>query len=229
MSEHNVEDEIVKEMKRLKIKGDGLSYGAIHDMILEKNPKLHTRDQLSHHALELYDEIYEKYGRHLCRVYASYPFIYTKGYHGFDMVYLYEKTLKQMKEYTDEFCDEMKIIHPLDKAILEDKFRNIFKREIGFINADNRLVVIIKLIMEHKFQYDYVKNLEDDLKYSLLKCGDKYYHCIEDLAKRKRLLKEIYQVIGEKEGFFEFRGGIYHKYNGDGTISVDLPEKEEED
>ena len=105
---HFVKSDIVKvaqEELGLKLEElDGKSYEEIHNKILKQIPNLHTREELRQLAKVLTSQLIDEYEFNAYRIFANYPLIRTKGYDGFQEVYLYEKIHKAMACTAKAFC-----------------------------------------------------------------------------------------------------------------------------
>ena len=102
-----VKDDIVKVAKELGFdmkELDGKSYGDVHSMLLELIPDLHSREELKDFAQQLTEKLLQEYGFDAYRIYVSYPLIRTKGYNGFQEVYLYKHIHEAMTCSSKAFC-----------------------------------------------------------------------------------------------------------------------------
>ena len=211
-----VRDEILKACKKYDVEfKDGETYQVAYERLLDKISDLHTKEELEEIASQLLNKLVEEYGLHAVRIFADYPLIYMKGYKGFDQVYLYENIHASMGATSKAFMLMNKISLKLDKAILENEFRNVFRTEYGYINPDSRLIELITLVHEHFYDQSYIEFLSKDIKISLEACGDKYFHKKE---LDEEVMREIYKTIGEDIGFPEYRFGFNQDYDGFGNI-----------
>ena len=224
---HFIKSDIVKVAQKelgIALKDmDGMSYGEIHKQIIKKIPNLHTKKELKELASKLTHQIIEEYNFNAYRIFANYPLIRTKGYNGFQEVYLYEKIHKAMACTTEAFCYLHNIEHDIDKAILEHEFSEIYEKKYGFLSHmfddANELIIIMQMIHRHDFDPIFVKTIEPDLEISLIRAGDKFFHKnLNDL----NTIKQLYQIVGEIYGFDGYRFDIFHDYDGYGNVILNL-------
>ena len=204
---------------------DGDTAGEIYDRIVESNPKLHSRDELQNYASELLDKLLKEFDFKATRVFAYYPLISTKDYHGFDEVYLYKHIHEAMGCTAQAFCKLNLISESLDKKVLQHEFKNSYRERFGFFGYDahggaTELTHFMQLVRKHGFNKDYIKVLEDDIKDSLKRVGDKYFHKMDLTCKDNILL--LYEVCGIFYGFHEYRIDVFQDYDGYGNVVYNL-------
>lgn len=223
---HFVKSDIVKVAEELGFDFEELSgenYRNIHDKILKVKPELHTREELKELAQNLSNKILDEYGFDAWRVFSRYPLIRTKGYKGFDEVYLYKKIHIAMGCTAKAFCCMHQISHNLDKAILEYEFSEIYANKYGFLShmvGDcEELILLLKMINRHRFDPEFIKTIEIDLEIALVEAGDKFFHKHLD---DETLIRQLYQIAGETYGFDEYRFGIFQDYDGYGNVILRL-------
>lgn len=219
---HFVKSDIVKVAEELGFELEemnGKKYKDIHKKILENKAGLHTREELKKLAQDLSDKILKEYGFDAWRVFLTYPLIRTKGYNGFDEVYLYQKIHTAMAYTAEAFCCMHQISHDLDKAILEDEFSKIYGNRYGFLShmvGDcEELILLLKMIRRHGFDKSFIKTIEIDLEIALIEAGDKFFHKHLD---DEELIRQLYKIAGETYGFDEFRFGLFTEYDGYGNV-----------
>lgn len=200
---------------------DGETYRVIHERILEQNKNLHSVDELKKYGEELLDKLLNEFGFKATRVFAYYPLISTQSYSGFDEVYLYENIHEAMGCVCQAFCKLHRINESLDKEILQHEFGNAYRDRFGFFKlmygeSSNELIHFMKLLRKHSFDEKYITLLEEDIKTSLIRVGDKYFHTL-DLTDRDNILL-LYEVCGISYGFPEYRFGIFQDYDGYGNV-----------
>lgn len=200
---------------------DGETYRAIHERILENNTTLHSVDELKKYGEELLDKLLKEFGFKATRVFAYYPLISTKAYHGFEEVYLYKNIHEAMGCVAQAFCKLNKINESLDKQILQHEFENAYRDRFGFFKlmygeSSSELVHFMHLLRKHSFDNKYITLLEDDIKCSLIRVGDKYFHTL-DLTERDNILL-LYEVCGISYGFPEYRFDVFQEYDGYGNV-----------
>ena len=222
-----VKDDIVKVAKELGFdmkELDGKSYNDIHQKILEEMPNLHTREELKALAEELTEQILDNYGFDSYRIFAGYPTIRTKGYCGFDEVYLYKKIHKAMSCTAEAFCYMNHIEHDVDKAILEHEFSKIYGDKYGFLSlmTDDceELITILKMVERHNFDPMFIKCIEIDLQIALVKAGDKFFHK-QDLSN-ETIMEQLFKIAGEHYGFDGYRFDIFRDYDGYGNVVLNI-------
>ena len=222
-----VRDDIVKVAKEIGISTndmDGKTYGDIHSEVLKSIPDLHTREELKEFAKELTEKILDEYGFDAYRIYAAYPLIRTKGYHGFQEVYLYKHIHKAMACSSKAFCEMNRIKHYLDLAILEREFKDIYETKYGFLSMFTDdcedLIHLMKMVERRDFDPNYIKVIELDIEDALIKAGDHFFHK-QDLSDRDTITK-LYKIVGEHYGFDEFRFGLFKDYDGYGNVVFTL-------
>lgn len=219
---HFVKSDIVKVAEELGFElkeMDGKKYGDIHKKILKSKAGLHTREELKKLAQDLSDKILKEYGFDAWRVFSRYPLIRTKGYNGFQEVYLYEKIHTAMACTAQAFCCMHQISHDLDKAILEYEFSKIYGNRYGFLSCTvgdcEEVILLLKMIHRHGFDQSFIKAIEIDLENALIDAGDKFfYKHLDD----KELIRQLYKIVGETYGFDEFRFGLFTDYDGYGNV-----------
>ena len=201
---------------------DGETYGAIHERILESNPKLHTRDELKTFAAELLDKLLDEFGFKATRVFAYYPLISTEEYIGFQEVYLYRNIHDAMGFTTQAFCRLNKILEPLDKKVFQYEFKQVYNERFGFFSLSAldhgaiELIHFMRLLRQHHFDEKYLTLLEEDIKTCLIQIGDKHFHKL-DLTNKDNILL-LYEVCGIFYGFHEYRFDIFQDYDGYGNV-----------
>lgn len=218
-----VKDDIVNVAKELGFDTkelDGVSYGEIHSKLLEAIPALHTREELKELAQQLTDKIVEEYGFNAYRVYASHPLIRTKGYVGFDEVYLYEHIHEAMGCSSKAFCKMHKINHKIDLGILEHEFKEIYAKQYGFLSMFvgdcEDLIHLMKMVHRRDFDPEYIKVIELDIKDALIQAGDNFFYK-QDLTDRE-VITQLYQIVGERYGLDGYRFDVFHDYDGYGNM-----------
>lgn len=225
---HFVKSDIVKvaqEELGLKLEElDGKSYEEIHNKILKQIPNLHTREELRQLAKVLTSQLIDEYEFNAYRIFASYPLIRTKGYNGFQEVYLYEKIHKAMACTTKAFCYLHNIEHDIDKAILEYEFSKIYENDYGFLSClvddCDELIFIMQMIERHGFDKKFIETVTPDLEMALIKAGDNFFYK-QNLSDRN-IIKNLYQIVGERYGLDGFRFDIFHDYDGYGNVIFNL-------
>ena len=200
---------------------DGETYGVIYDRIVESNPKLHSREDLKNYAGELLDKFLKEFNFKEVRVFAYYPLISTKAYHGFDEVYLYEHIHAAMGCTAQAFCKMNQINESLDKKLLQYDFKKVYGERFGFFgwSANGRateLTHFMQLVRKHLFDKDYIKFLEEDIKDTLIEMGDHYFHKL-DLTDKDNIIL-LYEVCGITYGFHEYRIDLFQEYDGYGNV-----------
>ena len=200
---------------------DGETYRVIHDRIVESNPKLHSVEDLKKYAVELLDKLLKEFDFKATRVFAYYPLISTKAYHGFQEVYLYKNIHAAMGCTAQAFCKLNKINESLDKVLLQHEFSQAYHERFGFfkllnVPAVNELIHFMELLRRHCFDEKYLELLEEDIKESLMQVGDKYFHKL-DLTNKDNILL-LYEVCGISYGFREYRFDIFQEYDGYGNV-----------
>ena len=212
----NVAEELGLDMKAM----DGITYGEIHSELLKAIPNLHTREELKELAQQLTDKIVEEYGFDAYRVYASHPLIRTKGYVGFQEVYLYEHIHEAMACSSRAFCKMHKINHKIDLSILEHEFKEIYEEKYGFLSMFvgecEELILLMKMVGRHDFDPHYIEVIELDIKEALIEAGDKFFYK-QNLTNRETI-KQLYKIVGEKYGLDGYRFDVFHDYDGDGNV-----------
>ena len=202
---------------------DGMSYGEIHKQIMNKIPDLHTREELKELASKLTYKIIKEYDFNAYRIFANYPLIRTKGYNGFQEVYLYKKTHIAMGCTAKAFCCMHNINHDIDKAILESEFSKIYEKKYGFLSHmlddANELILIMQMIHRHDFDPAFIKAVELDLEHALIIAGDKFFHKHLD---DQDAIHQLYQIVGEVYGLDGYRFDVFHDYDGYGNIIFNL-------
>lgn len=218
-----VKDDIVNVAEELGFNMEDMSgktYSEIHSMLLENISELHSIDELKEFAQQLTDKIICEYGFDAYRVYAGYPLIRTKGYHGFDEVHLYKKLHEAMSCSSKAFCKINKINHKIDLAILEHEFSKIYGDKYGFLSKFvgdyEDLIHIMKMVERRDFDPDYIKVIELDIEDALIKAGDKFFHK-QDLSNRE-IITQLYNIVGEVYGLYGYRFDIFHDYDGYGNV-----------
>lgn len=218
-----VTDAIYKYAKENHIPmDDGEKYGAIHDRIIESNLKLHSRDELKKYAIELLDKLLKEFDFKAVRVFAYYPLIATKEYIGFEEVYLYEHIHAAMGCTAQSFCKLNQINEKLDKTILKYEFKKAYDKRFGFFklgsltNDVGDLIHFMHLVHDHCFNKEYIKVLEEDIKFTLHQVGDNYFHHM-DLTDEDNI-RLLYDVCGVSYGFYGYRLDLFKKYDGYGNL-----------
>lgn len=219
-----VKDDIIETAKELGLDINGETVANTHSKILELVPNLHTREELKKLAEKLTDKIIDEYGFDAYRIYASYPLIRTKGYCGFDEVYLYEEIHKAMACSSKAFCKINKLNHCIDLAILENEFKNIYETKYGFlsmfIGQCEDLILLMKMVERHNFDPEYIKVIEFDIEDALIEAGDRFFYK-QDLSN-KDTITQLYKIVGERYGLNGFRSDIFHDYDGYGNVVFKL-------
>ena len=200
---------------------DGDTAREIYDRIVESNPKFHSIDELKNYAGELLDKLLKEFDFKATRVFAYYPLISTKAYGGFDEIYLYKYIHEAMGCTAQAFCKLNRITEVLDKKILQHEFKNAYNERFGFFGYDanggaTELTHFMQLVRKHGFNKDYIKVLEDDIKDSLKRVGDKYFHKMDLTCKDNILF--LYEVCGIFYGFNEYRIDVFQDYDGYGNV-----------
>lgn len=220
--DHFIKSDIVRVAEELGFEFEEMSgkkYEDIHNLVLENKPDLHTREELKKLAQDLSDKILKEYGFDAWRVFSGYPLIRTKGYNGFDEVYLYQKIHTAMACTAKAFCCIHQISHDLDKAILEYEFSKIYANKYGFLSQMvgdcEELILLLKMIHRHGFNKSFIKTIELDLEIALIDAGDKFFHKHLD---DEELIRQLYKIAGETYGFDEFRFGLFTDYDGYGNV-----------
>ena len=212
----NVAEELGFDMKEL----DGASYGEIHSKILELVPNLHTIEELRGFAQKLTDKILDEYGFNAYRIYVHYPLIRTKGYNGFQEVYLYQHIHEAMACSSQAFCKMHKINHKIDLAILEHEFSKIYKDRYGvlsmFSDECEDLIHLMKMVHRRNFDPEYIRVIELDIEDALIKAGDNFFYK-QDLTDRETIT-QLYQIVGERYGLDGYRFDVFHDYDGYGNV-----------
>lgn len=116
---------------------DGETFGEIYSRIIEHNPSLHSREELQKISDILINQIKNKFGLTELYVFAQYPYISTKEYHGFEEVYLYKHILEFMKDFTQAFCEKYQINEIIRLEELKNKLCEILD-EYGCNNVYER-------------------------------------------------------------------------------------------
>lgn len=200
---------------------DGETFGEIYSRIVEHNPSLHSREKLQQLSDVLINQIKNKFGLTELYVFAHYPYISTKEYHGFEEVYLYKHILQSIKYFTQVFCKKNKINEDLDKKIFEYEFKKQFKKRYGYIVRNTTEIGHwLQVIKKHNFDTEYIKFIELDLSYDLYYGGDKYFYTL-DLTKKKNI-KQLYEVFGIFHDFNEYRAGVFQRYDGYGNVKTSI-------
>lgn len=222
-----VKDDIVNVAKKLGFDMntlDGMKYGDIHSKLLKDIPGLHTRQELKALAQQLTDKLIDEYGFDAYRIYAQYPLIRTKGYNGFQEVYLYKEIHKAMGCSSKAFCVINQVNHKLDLSILEHEFSKIYGDKYGFLStftddcAD--LIHIMKLLRNNNFNPDLIKIIRYDIDDALIKAGDKFFYK-QDLSDMQTIT-HLYKIVGERYGLDDYRFDIFHDYDGYGHVVFKL-------
>ena len=203
---------------------DGDTVQEVHKKIVENNPKLHTIEQHQKYAKELMCNLYNNYDKDFkaLMVFARNPIIYTQSYNGFDEVYLYEHIHRAMGHSTQAFCELNNINEDFDKKILEHEFKHLWGERIGFLPIYDpeyksiELITLMKIIKRHGFDTNFIKVLEEDLKYSLKKLGDKYFQK-KDLTQKDNIVL-LYEVICVTYSQYPFAKDMYSYYDGYGHV-----------
>lgn len=200
---------------------DGDTAREIYDRIVESNPKFHSIDELKNYAGELLDKLLKEFDFKATRVFAYYPLISTKAYDGFDEIYLYKYIHEAMGCTAQAFCKLNRITEVLDKKILQHEFKNAYNERFGFFGYDvnggaTELTHFMQLVRKHGFNKDYIKVLEDDIKDSLKRVGDKYFHKMDLTCKDNILF--LYEICGIFYGFNEYRIDVFQDYDGYGNV-----------
>ncbi|MBO5476226.1 MAG: hypothetical protein J6A15_00545 [Clostridia bacterium] len=119
-----MKDVLIKYAKENNIvMNDGETYFDIYNRCIENNPSLHTVKEIREFAKQLMKKLYNEFNEDLkaLMVFARYPLIYTKGYNGFNEVYLYEHIHNAMGYYAKSFCVLNKIEEGIEKKSLNMK------------------------------------------------------------------------------------------------------------
>ena len=222
-----VKDDIVKVAEELGFDFEeisGKSYKEIHSKILECVPGLHTIKELKNFAQQLTSKILDEYGFNAYRIYVHYPLIRTKGYNGFDEVYLYKHIHEAMACSSKAFCKMHKITHDVDLAILEHEFSKIYENRYGvlslFMGDGDDLIHLMKMVERRDFDPKYIKVIELDIEDALIQAGDKFFYK-QDLTDRE-VITQLYQIVGERYGLNGYRFDIFHDYDGYGNVVFKL-------
>lgn len=200
---------------------NGETYGEIHSRIVEHNTSLHSREELQKLSDVLINQLKNKFGLTELYVFAQYPYISTKEYHGFEEVYLYRHILVSMKKFAQAFCEKNQINEDLDKKIFESEFKSQFGKKYGYI-VRNTIEIghWLQVIKKHNFDSEYIKFIELDLIDDLYYGGDKYFYTL-DLTKKKNI-KQLYEVFGIFHDFDEYRAGAFQRYDGYGNVKTSI-------
>lgn len=200
---------------------DGETFGEIHSRIVEYNPSLHSRKKLQELSDVLINQIKNKFGLTELYVFAQYPHISTKEYHGFEEVYLYKHILEFMKDFTQAFCEKNQINEDLDKKVFQYEFQKQFNKKYGYIVRNTTEIGHwLKVIKKHNFDVEYIKFIELDLSHDLYYGGDKYFYTL-DLTKKENI-KQLYKVFGIFNDFDEYRASVFQKYDGYGNVKISI-------
>ena len=202
---------------------DNDTYINLYDRCVEKVPSLTPYDDLVKYSKELLDLLDEEYGLHLLRIFAVYPLIHTKDYHGFDVFYLYENHIRAMGYSVKSFIILNKITEDISLKLLQMEFKKRFDEKYGFLKYwldDGRLLHIISMIDEHNYDKRYASFMEEDLRNSLISIDDKYF--IKQDLTEESLQRELYKVMGAFCGFYQFRRRIFYDYDGFGNVVSEL-------
>ena len=130
-----IQDMVIKyAMQNNIVINDGETYLNVYDKCIDNNPSLHTIKEIREFAKQLMKKLYNEFNKDLkaLMVFARYPLIYTKGYHGFNEVYLYEHIHNAMGYYAKSFCVLNKIEEDIEKKILEHEITDIWSKKYGF-------------------------------------------------------------------------------------------------
>ena len=218
-----VKDDIVNVAEELGFdfeEMNGNSYGDIHSELIKLIPNLHTIDELKEFAQQLTEKILQEYGFDAYRVYVNYPLIRTKGYHGFQEVYLYQHIHEAMACSSKAFCKMHKINHKIDLAILEHEFSKIYENKYGFLSMFvgecEDLIHLMKMVHRRDFDPEYIKVIEFDIEEALIQAGDNFFHK-QDLTNRETIT-QLYKIVGEKYGLDGFRFDIFSDYDRYGNV-----------
>lgn len=192
------------------VMNDGETYLEIYNRCIEDNPSLHTVKEIREFAKQLMKKLYNEFDEDLkaLMVFARYPLIYTKGYHGFNEVYLYEHIHNAMGYYAKSFCVLNKIEEDIEKKILEHEISDIWSKKFGFFPTFDpfgdatELIQWMEIIRRHNFNPNYIEHIEDDIKIALIKSGDKYFH-EQNLTDVDTIIL-LYEMVAITYGFHNF-------------------------
>lgn len=196
---------------------DGETYRIIFQRIVESNPciiSLETSDAMGEHLLQYLEKHWDYFQ---LRVFFRYPIIEMKAYYGFDEEELYHNYIMAMGHDVHVFCTLHKIErNALNEMNLQDSFRKAYKEQYGSFKPNLRTIELIKLLRDHGFNEEYLKFLEEDIKISIERDGDKYF--IKQDLTDKQNIRDLYRVIGEIVGFPEYRRSVFRDYDGYGNV-----------
>ena len=201
---------------------EGETYGEAYQRIVNSNPRLHNHEELQALANQLLDDLMNEFGFKATRVFAYYPLISTKEYHGFEEVYLYQKIHEAMRHKAQSFCLLNKVNEKFDKQMLQHEFEEAYRTTYGYIpfsdmeGKTNDLISYMRLVRQHGFDETYCKVLEEDIKHTLILLGDKYFNTL-DLTDKKNI-GLLYECCGIFYGFTEYRRGLFQEYDGFGNV-----------
>lgn len=186
------------------------------EVIAPQYDKVRSVQEYKDIATKIIDVIKEQHGIHLLRVYCYYPYIDTYRYEGFESHDLYAHSIQDVHKTVQSLLSFIGVTHKDDKKLLTDFLLDEFDEKYGFIKQSTRLAYIIKLMQRNFSDVTYKHFLEKDLKRILQEEGDKYF-IKKDLTQFENF-NELYVAFGEQYGFFEFRRGIYCRYDGYGNV-----------
>lgn len=200
---------------------DGETFGEIYSRIVEHNPSLHLREKLQELSDELINQLKNKFGLTELYVFACFPYISTKEYHGFEEVSLYKNTLESMKNFTQAFCKKNQINEDLDKKVFESEFKKQFSKKYGHIVRNTAEITHwLQVIKKHNFDPEYIKFIELDLIDDLSFGGDKYFYT-KDLTKKENI-KQLYKIFGIFHNFDEYKANVFQRYDGYGNLKTSI-------
>lgn len=200
---------------------DGETFGEIYSRIVEHNPNLHSREKLQELSDKLMNQIENRFGLIELYVFAQYPYISTKEYHGFEEVYLYRHILVSMRNFVQAFCEKNQINEDLDKKVFQYEFQKQFNKKYGYIVRNTTEIGHwLKVIKKHNFDVEYIKFIESDLIDDLHLGGDKYFYT-QDLTKKENI-KQLYKVFGIFHDFDEYRASVFQRYDGYGNVKTSI-------
>lgn len=213
-----------KDIYHLLPKNKEMTYLEVYDeVIFNYDDNLRSLDEYKEISHKLMDTIINEFGLHLLRIYAYFPYISTKGYHGFDYEELYTCSIDDINKVIQPILSFINIEDENDKKMLEIIFKEEFDNKYGYIRPSIELDFMLKLMKKNFHNTTYKHFLEKDLKEKLKEQKDKYFINL-DLTKAENF-KELYKTVGEQAGYPEYRWGIFSRFDGYGNV-VDAYDEE---
>lgn len=202
---------------------DQQKLGDVHNQLLDKCPKLHTREELADLGTQFVNDLTDKFGRMGVRIFEEI-LIPTFGNASLEMKY--NKLVDDVINFEGDWLTAHDVKYKVDAYCLGREIIKVLRSNSRRFDGDDPLTTqlwgVIKTIRDNFWDEDTIRRFLPEVRIMVDMSGNSYYQT-KDLSDPD-ILKELYNELGEIVGDKNAYGGheLFHRYDGYGNVIFEL-------